>query len=63
MIIIKISILYFIQITHTDDLSSTGSRLVLIIYQQEQASMVWQCHEERGRVNADGGDEVKYEGK
>ena len=28
MIIIKIIILYFIQITHTDDFPSTGSRLV-----------------------------------
>ena len=28
MIIIKISILYFIQIKHTDDLSKTGTRLV-----------------------------------
>ena len=28
MIIIKISILYFIQIRHTDDFPSTGTRLV-----------------------------------
>ena len=28
MIIIKIIILYFIQITHTDDFPSTGTRLV-----------------------------------
>ena len=28
MIIIKIIILYFIQITHTDDFSSKGTRLV-----------------------------------
>ena len=34
MIIIKIlrSILYFIQIRHTDDLPSTGTRLVLCKY-------------------------------
>ena len=32
MIIIKIIILYFIQIRHTDDFSSTGTRLVCIIY-------------------------------
>ena len=25
--------------------------------------MVWPCHEERGRVNAEGCDEVKDEGK
>ena len=31
MIIIKIIILYFIQIRHTDDFHSTGTRLVLII--------------------------------
>ena len=30
MIIIKISILYFIQITNTDDFPSTGTRLVVI---------------------------------
>ena len=30
MIIIKIIILYFIQIRHTDDLPSTGTRLVLL---------------------------------
>ena len=30
MIIIKISILYFIQIRHTDDFPSTGTRLVVI---------------------------------
>ena len=29
MIIVKIIILYFIQITHTDDFPSTGTRLVL----------------------------------
>ena len=29
MIIIKIIILYFIQIRHTDDFPSTGTRLVL----------------------------------
>ena len=29
MIIIKNSILYFIQIRHTDDFTSTGTRLVL----------------------------------
>ena len=50
MIIIKIIILYFIQITHTDDLPSTGTRLVLIINRQEQASVVWQCHEKRVSV-------------
>ena len=32
MIIIKIIILYFIQIRHPDDFPSTGTRLVLIIY-------------------------------
>ena len=32
MIIIKNIILYFIQIRHTDDFPSTGTRLVLIIY-------------------------------
>ena len=32
MIIIKIIILYFIQIRHTDDIPSTGTRLVLLIY-------------------------------
>ena len=26
-------------------------------------SMVWCCHEEKGRVNAQGCDAVKYEGK
>ena len=31
MVIIKIIILYFIQITHTDDFPSTGTRLVPII--------------------------------
>ena len=31
MIIIKIVILYFIQIRHTDGFTSTGTRLVLII--------------------------------
>ena len=31
MIIIKISILYFIQIRHTDDVPSPGTRLVVII--------------------------------
>ena len=30
MIIIKNSILYFIQIRHTDDFPSTGSRLVML---------------------------------
>ena len=30
MIIINIIILYFIQITHTDDFPSTGTRLVII---------------------------------
>ena len=29
MIIIKIIILYFLSITHTDDIPSTGNRLVL----------------------------------
>ena len=32
MIIIKISILYFIQIRHTNDFLSTGTRLVSIMY-------------------------------
>ena len=31
MIIIKIIILYFIQIRHTDDFPSTGTRLVSVI--------------------------------
>ena len=31
MIIIKISIIYFIQIRHTDDFPSTGARLVQLI--------------------------------
>ena len=31
MIMIKIIILYFIQIRHTDDFSSTGTRLVIVI--------------------------------
>ena len=31
MVIIKIVILYFIQIRHTDDFPSTGTRLVSII--------------------------------
>ena len=31
--------------------------------QQEQTSMVWPCHEERRRVNAEGCNEVKDEGK
>ena len=31
MIIIKIIILYFIQIRHTDDFPSTGTHLVIII--------------------------------
>ena len=31
MILIKNSILYFIQITHTDDFLSTGDRLVTLI--------------------------------
>ena len=30
MIIIKIIVLYFKQITHTDDFPSTGTRLVII---------------------------------
>ena len=30
MIIIKISILYFIQIRHTDDFPSTGTRVVVL---------------------------------
>ena len=32
MIIIKNSILYFIQIRHTDDFPSTGTRLVFLIH-------------------------------
>ena len=32
MIIIKIIILYSIQITHTDDFPSTGTRLVTLIH-------------------------------
>ena len=32
MITIKIIILHFIQITHTDDFPSTGTRLVFIIH-------------------------------
>ena len=32
MIIIKTIILYFIQIRHTDDFPSTGTRLVIIIH-------------------------------
>ena len=31
MIIIKIIFLYFIEIAHTDDFPSTGTRLVIII--------------------------------
>ena len=31
--------------------------------QQEQTTMVWPCHEERGRVNTEGCNEVKDEGK
>ena len=34
MIIIKIIILYFIQIKDTDDFTSTGTRLVLIMHNQ-----------------------------
>ena len=32
MIIIKIIILYFIQIRHTDDFPSAGTRLVQLMY-------------------------------
>ena len=31
--------------------------------QQEQTSMVWQCHEERGKFNTESCDEVRDEGK
>ena len=31
--------------------------------QQEQTLMVWSCHEQRRRLNADGCNEVKDEGK
>ena len=34
MIIIKVIILYFIQVRHTDDCPSTGTRLVLLILSQ-----------------------------
>ena len=32
MIIIQIIFLYFIEIAHTDDFPSTGTRLVLVIW-------------------------------
>ena len=38
MIIIKNIILYFIQIRHTDDFSSTGTRLVLIMVKYKYSS-------------------------
>ena len=31
--------------------------------QQEQTTMVWPCHEERGKVKAEGCNDVKDEGK
>ena len=34
-----------------------------ILNQQEQTSMVWPCHAERGRVNVEGFDEVKVKWK
>ena len=41
------------------------SNMLLIVQanQQEHTSMVWPCHEERGRVNSEGCKEVKYKGK
>ena len=35
MILINIILLYFIQITHTDDFPSTGTRLVLLMLKQD----------------------------
>ena len=43
MIIIKIIILYFIQIRHTDDFPSTGTRLVFII--DLEGPVVQQSHD------------------
>ena len=40
MIIIKIIILYFIQIRHTDDFPSTGTRLVTIIVRYRTNTLV-----------------------
>ena len=40
MIIIKIIILYFIQIRHTDDFPSTGTRLVPYNYSSDSISSV-----------------------
>ena len=39
MVIIKIIILYIIQIRHTDDIPSTGARLVCIIISVEKPFM------------------------
>ena len=39
MIIIKIIILYFIQIRHTDDFPSTGTRLVRLICNAVETDM------------------------
>ena len=43
MIIIKIIILYFIQIRHTDDFPSTGTRLVLVIVGNKLLSISSHC--------------------
>ena len=45
MIIIKVIILYFIQIRHTDDFPSTGTRLVLhnVVYIVHFTSLSSQC--------------------
>ena len=40
MIIIKLIILYFIQIRHTDDFPSTGTRLVTIIVRDRTNTLV-----------------------
>ena len=52
MIIIKISILYFIQIRHTDDFPSTGTRLVIImdvLKENIEKDPPWVMNDVRGR--------------
>ena len=37
--------------------------IVQVINKTEQTSMVWPCHGQRRRINAEGCNEVKDEGK
>ena len=49
MIIIKIIILYFIQIRHTDDFPSTGTRLVIIMAELQLFNVAGYLIEEKRR--------------